>query len=321
MIRYYHGSPGNMFDPNSYQRGAATLGMLREYVGDEAFFATLKYYLETHAYQPVEIHDLRMAFEHITGEDLNWFFDQWFLTAGFPRVDMKVAKDSTGGQHVLQISQEHAYDEKFTYRLPIPVHLYQEGQKTEQRIWLTTADSTYIFPAEVDLLIPDPAQMLVGEVTKTYPRHFYKAILQHDTRLRERSTALDTVAQYQEGDGEAYRLLKAALQDPYHGIRAKSLRLWEPHEEDAVIVREMALTDGHPKVRAAAVNKVFSVGNSDYYDVFYTAINDSSMRVASQALYLIYETAPSRAMQYATQFEAQVPLGDAMQFAAERGDD
>ncbi len=58
--------------------------MLRSYVGDDAFFASLKLYLTENAHKSAEIHDLRLAFEETTGEDLNWFFNQWFLSSGHP---------------------------------------------------------------------------------------------------------------------------------------------------------------------------------------------------------------------------------------------
>ena len=63
--------------------------MLRKYVGDDAFFASLKLYLEDNKFQAVEIHNLRLAFEEVTGEDLNWFFNQWFLNSGHPDLTMR----------------------------------------------------------------------------------------------------------------------------------------------------------------------------------------------------------------------------------------
>ena len=53
--------------------------MLRNYVGDDAFFAALKKYLTDNKFKNVEIANLRLAFEAVTGEDLQWFFDQWFM--------------------------------------------------------------------------------------------------------------------------------------------------------------------------------------------------------------------------------------------------
>ena len=71
-----------MFDGHSYNKGGRILHMLRDYLGDDAFYNGFKKYLNDNAYQSVEIHQLRIAMEEVCGEDLNWFFNQWFLNSG-----------------------------------------------------------------------------------------------------------------------------------------------------------------------------------------------------------------------------------------------
>ena len=68
-----------MFDGHSYNKGGRILHMLRAYLGDKAFFKGLNKYLTDNKYTAAEVHHLRMAFEEVSGEDLNWFFNQWFL--------------------------------------------------------------------------------------------------------------------------------------------------------------------------------------------------------------------------------------------------
>ena len=63
--------------------------LLRNYVGDEAFFEAVGRYVNRYAFQTVEVHNLRLVFEEVTGEDLNWFFDQWFLSAGHPELKVE----------------------------------------------------------------------------------------------------------------------------------------------------------------------------------------------------------------------------------------
>ena len=78
----------DVFDQHSYNKGGLVLHMLRNYTGDDMFFKGLNNFLTKHAYQSVEIADLRLAFEEITGEDLIWFFDQWYFQAGHPIVEV-----------------------------------------------------------------------------------------------------------------------------------------------------------------------------------------------------------------------------------------
>jgi aminopeptidase N len=84
LIWFDYNSQEDMFDGHSYNKGGRILHMLRSYLGDEAFFLALQNYLKTNAYQPAEFNQLRLAFESVSGEDLNWFFNQWYLDKGHP---------------------------------------------------------------------------------------------------------------------------------------------------------------------------------------------------------------------------------------------
>jgi aminopeptidase N len=79
LVRFYYGDKEDMFDAVSYNKGGRILHMLRNYVGDSAFFKSLNLYLTTNKYKSAEAHQLRLAFEEITGKDLNLFFNQWYL--------------------------------------------------------------------------------------------------------------------------------------------------------------------------------------------------------------------------------------------------
>jgi aminopeptidase N len=77
LVRFDYAEREDMFDAFSYNKGGQILHMLRKYVGDDAFFASLKIYLEKNKFKTAEAHELRLAFEEVTGEDLNWFFNEW----------------------------------------------------------------------------------------------------------------------------------------------------------------------------------------------------------------------------------------------------
>src|SRR5206468_6150794 len=83
LVQYYYKDREDVFNPPlTYYKGGRILHMLRNYVGDSAFFKSLNLYLNEHKYQSAEVADLRLAFEKVTGEDLNWFFNQWYFNHG-----------------------------------------------------------------------------------------------------------------------------------------------------------------------------------------------------------------------------------------------
>ena len=71
---------------NTYQKGAWVLHMLREEVGEELFFLSIKNYYLKHATQSVSTDDLIECFELICKRELRWFFEQWLLQPGCPVV-------------------------------------------------------------------------------------------------------------------------------------------------------------------------------------------------------------------------------------------
>ena len=89
IVRYFYNDPDELFDVLSYQKGGRVLHMLRNQLGDEVFFKGINLYLTKNAFGTADIHDLRKAFEQSSGEDLNLFFNQWFLGAGHPTVQVK----------------------------------------------------------------------------------------------------------------------------------------------------------------------------------------------------------------------------------------
>ncbi|MCX7728600.1 MAG: M1 family metallopeptidase, partial [Bacteroidia bacterium] len=93
LIRFFYDNREDMFDGISYNKGGQVLHMLRKLVGDSAFFQSLQLYLVQNMFKPAEIHHLRLAFEQITGQDLNWFFNQWFMYGGHPTLQIQKSYD------------------------------------------------------------------------------------------------------------------------------------------------------------------------------------------------------------------------------------
>ena len=126
MIRFDYTDKDDMFDSHSYAKGGRVLHMLRHYLGDEAFYLGLQKYLEDNAFSTVEIHQLRLAMEEVCGEDLNWFFNQWFLNSGHPILAFSYEyEDSTNTQWVY-IEQLQNLETTPLYKLNMDVALYFE---------------------------------------------------------------------------------------------------------------------------------------------------------------------------------------------------
>ena len=92
--------------------------MLRNYVGDSAFFKSLNLYLTKHKYSNAEAQDLRLAFEEVTGKDLNWFFNEWYYGNGHPKLDINYDYDAAGKTAKVFIKQTQSGNHS-GFRLPL----------------------------------------------------------------------------------------------------------------------------------------------------------------------------------------------------------
>ncbi|MGW1891007.1 M1 family metallopeptidase [Streptomyces sp. NPDC002004] len=73
-----------MFASAVYRRGALTLQMLRERIGDEAFFRLLRTWTRVHRYGNAETADFERLAEKVSGQRLDDLFRTWLFTTGKP---------------------------------------------------------------------------------------------------------------------------------------------------------------------------------------------------------------------------------------------
>src|SRR5215204_3079568 len=106
LVRFYYKDKEDMFDAVSYNKGGNILHMLRKHVGDSAFFKALNLYLNTNKFKSAEAHQLRLAFEEITGNDLNWFWNQWYFGSGHPDLDIAYSYDPAKKQAQVIVQQK-----------------------------------------------------------------------------------------------------------------------------------------------------------------------------------------------------------------------
>src|SRR5579875_2412159 len=73
----------SLLNPNSYQKGAWVLHMLRNEVGDVIFQKILQTYYQQYKGSNAETRDFESVAEKVSGKDLKWFFDEWLYQPGY----------------------------------------------------------------------------------------------------------------------------------------------------------------------------------------------------------------------------------------------
>lgn len=286
VIRFDYADREQMFDEVTYQKGGRILHMLRKTVGDEAFFKALNLYLAKYKYQTAEIHNLRMAFEDITGQDMNWFFNQWFLASGHPLLEVETTYDAAKKQSVIRISQNQDLTKTPLYRLPMAVDIYTGGKAERKQIVLDRQEQTFVFPAstEPQLVNVDAERYLLAEKDEEKTVQQYIFQYRNAPLLLDRIEAIANLARLKE-QKTAREVFIAALQDKNWLIRQTALELvteLDDAEQQSVYprIKEIAVKDERSYVRAAAVltlSKVYGGKNNEA--VFLQAAKDKAPSV------------------------------------------
>ncbi len=82
----------DLLNPNSYQKGSWFLHMLRNRLGDEAFWKGIQHYYKKYRYSNASTNDFRAIMELQSKSSLKTFFDQWLKGNEMPNLTVKVKK-------------------------------------------------------------------------------------------------------------------------------------------------------------------------------------------------------------------------------------
>src|SRR5690554_691641 len=268
MIRYDYDEVEGMFDAHSYNKGGRILHLLRYYLGDEAFYEGLKLYLTENAFGTVELANLRMAFEEVSGEDLNWFFNQWFLASHHP--DIKITQTIEENQVRVRIEQKQDLEKAPLYILPMKIGVYSGDKKVSYDVIVDKNTQEFIFPIQGELqnIVVDEERVILGTFTHDKPREWYVHQYYHAPRYLDRKEAVNYGSRLRNEEGR--QMIVDALQDDFWHIRQLALekldRLGSDRKDEAYAhLLHLVKNDKSSKVRAAAVN---ALANGYMYDSY-----------------------------------------------------
>jgi len=137
-------SADRIFDSRlSYAKGAMLLHQLRWVIGDSAFFAGIRNYLNDPAlaFGFARTSDIKHHFEVSCGQDLTWYFNDWFTGQGFP--SYHISWSQSGSAVTLTVHQTQSDPSVPFFELPLPVQLKGPAQDTIVRIDNTSQNQTF----------------------------------------------------------------------------------------------------------------------------------------------------------------------------------
>ena len=289
LVRFHYKSREDVFDVVSYNKGAVILYMLRDLLGKETFYKGLHIYLKNNAFKATEAQQLRLAFEDASGQDLNWFFNQWYYKGGHPIIswDQKYNQAS----HQLEIKLVQTQDtSSLIYKLPLALDIYTANGRERKNIIMNSGSQTFFFKvASPEYVNLDPEHVLVGVVNaenKTISQFAYQ--FKHAQNYIDRYIALDTCLKSSTNPA-SLEILSLSLKDKNPKIRThciEGLKAEIPGftEKLLPVIENIADNDVDNLCRAAAISALAKTSNTRYETLYRKGLQSQSLAVDGASL-------------------------------------
>jgi aminopeptidase N len=234
-----------------------------------------------------------LAFEEVTGEDLNWFFNQWFFSAGHPSLSIMYLYDEVNKEETVTIYQTQDTPKSPIYKLPIAIDIYANGKMERHNVVLDKGEQFYSFPvsSKPDLVNVDAKKILLAtkqddKKQKEWIFQYYNAPLYMD-----RYEAIYILGEQMGIDSVSEKVVLSALKDKFWYIRGLAVKystsLFSTHKEEIKnLLSDIALHDAKAEVRMSAVVQLQNLFPNDsiLHSVYQKAFRDKSYNVSREAL-------------------------------------
>jgi aminopeptidase N len=242
---------------NTYDKAGLVIQMLRQQLGDDAFFRSLHEYLDANRNQNVVTADLVKAIEKTTSTSVDRFFHQWIYGAGAPRFRIRANYEAATHQEKVTVSQTQRIEDQVDYfEVPIEIELTTSAGKTNHWVTVSKANETFAFSVEEApaMVLFDKGNKILKSVEfeKTPAELAYQ--LSHAEMVPDRADAAVALGTLTGDEDASAALARAATQDPFWGIRVEAIRaLGHIGTPDAAQEIVSALAAPQPWVREPAV--------------------------------------------------------------------
>jgi len=125
----------SLLNANSYQKGGWVLHMLREEIGDDAFYRGLRAYQARYRHGTAVSDELRAELEATSGRDLKLFFAQWLTRPGFPEIETSWKYDAGSMTLSMTVGQSAKFG---VFAFPLTVE-YTDAAGVPHRVRLSVA--------------------------------------------------------------------------------------------------------------------------------------------------------------------------------------
>ena len=290
LVRFNYQNKEDMFDAVSYNKGGSILHMLRNYLGDDAFFQGINTYLNDNKYGTAEAHQLRLAFEKVSGKDLNWFFNQWYFNSGHPKLEVSYDFNKLRKTVTVNIIQSQTNEFKF----PLVIDVFQGNKRTRHEVFVDSRDTSFTLPFEQqpNLIIVNADGVVLCDIKENKVLSDYIFQLKYAHNFIHKREALLEVVQKQD-NRKAFEAVASALDDDFYKIRIlalENINLINKYAKKSIInkIKLLATNDKKTLVRAAAIETLGKLTDPELKPIFKKGLKSKSYTVLGKSLVAMY---------------------------------
>lgn len=140
--------PNRLLNPNSYQKGAWVLHMLRTRIGDDNFWETARRYYANYRDGNATSDDFQKIAEGVSGQSLASFFRNWLYHPGFPILKGSWRYDSSRNEIIISLKQKQGNRRVYQFPLQVEISTAENGAPEVQAIDITSPEQRFKIPAD-----------------------------------------------------------------------------------------------------------------------------------------------------------------------------
>jgi aminopeptidase N len=289
VVCHHYERPEDLFDAHSYPKAAVVLHMLRDILGDPAFFRTLSTFLHNYEFEAVDTYDFMKTVKDVTGRNLDWFFEQWIFSPGHPVLEIGYEWNADDKQIHMEVEQVQDTAGRIpVFRFPVTIKIVTAGGEKNEHVWIQNQHENIILasPGEPLLVRFDAESVLLKEWSfeKSLKELLYQ--VEKDDVIG-RMWAVQELSEYEDREIAVSALKNAAGQDSFWAVRREAVQVLGNFQDDRMIdlLKNISREDERSQVRLAAIDALGDYKDKSLVSLFRQCFEkDTSYAVQAEAL-------------------------------------
>jgi aminopeptidase N len=202
--------------------------------------------------------------EDVSGEDLNWFFNQWYFSSGHPALEVLYTRVPESNEIQVQVKQiQEGEGVPTIFQLPVNTKVYlSDGRVKSFPVILNKREQSFVFgpfEQEVSGGVFYGDHIVLGQIEEEGWKDFSGALLMHSKEFQDKLEAANKLSK----EGINPDQLTKVLLEESPIIRMKALS----EIEDIDILEGLVQNDEHSSIRTKALYLLFDKSPERAFDL------------------------------------------------------